>query len=261
MALTLIDGNNRLRALFEKAGTNALQMFFFKSISNSPDHKTIWVWDGENGTAQRKAKYPEYKGQAKNAPTDAFWETMNFFKQLLQHSNCFQIEIPGYEADDIIATLARGSAEYIEIDSSDQDFHTLICDRITTTKEHTIEPEFMRLYKVLVGDKSDNIGGIKGFGEAMWANLQHSERRLLIKHFEGKEILTGDDVVEMCGFKPAAAKFWTEQQALLQTFWDIVGFIDVPLDLIQQHLKAGVLNHQAAQELLKSQFLSLGATA
>jgi hypothetical protein len=261
MSISIIDGNNRFRALFEKAGPNALQMFYFKSISNDPTHKVIWVFDGENGNGLRRSQYPAYKGINKNTPTDAFWETMEFFKNLLKHSNCIQICVPGYEADDVIATLARGSKEYIEIDSSDQDFHSLICDRITTTKEHDLEPEFVRLYKTLVGDKSDNITGIKGYGESAWANLQHSERRLLIKHFEGGEKLTGNDVVELCGFKPAAAKFWDEQQDLLQTFWNIIGFYDVPIELIQQHLTAGVLNPTAAQEMLKTQFLALGAIA
>lgn len=261
MSLSIIDGNNRLRALFEKVGPNALQMFFMRSISNDPSHRTIWVWDAKDGSAKRKNVFPEYKGVGGNSPTDAFWETMEFFKGLLKHSNCLQIEVPGYEADDVIATLAKGSSEYIEIDSSDADFQALVCDRVITTKEHTIEPEFMRLYKTLVGDTSDNIKGIKGYGEAAWGNLQHSERRLLIKHFEGNEKLTGNDVIEMCGFKPAAGKFWDEQQALLQTYWDIIGFYDVPMDLLQQHITSGVLNISEAQKLLSTQFLTMGATA
>lgn len=261
MSISMIDGNNRLRAIFEKVGPNALQLLYFKSISNDPNHKVIWVFDGENSNGLRRSQFPAYKGASNNKPTDAFWETMRFFKELLTHSNCLQIDVPGYEADDVIATLAKGSKEFIEIDSSDQDFNALLCDRITLTKEHQIEPEFVRLYKTLVGDKSDNIGGIKGFGETMWANLQHSERRLLIKHFEGQETLTGNDVAELCGFKAGPAKFWDDHQELLKTYWSIIGFYDVPIELIQRHLTVGVLNPSAAQSLLASQFLTLGATA
>lgn len=261
MSMNLIDGNNRFRALFEKLGTNALQMLYYKSISNDPNHRIIWVWDGEDANARRRKIYPAYKGTGGNEPTDAFWQTMEFFKQLLQHSNCLQIKVPFYEADDVIATLAKGTTDVVEIDSSDHDFHSLICDRITTTKDPVIEPEFVRLYKTLVGDTSDNIKGIKGYGESAWSNLQHSERRLVMKHFTGQEKMTGNDVIEMCGFKPAAGKFWDEQQALLQSYWDIVGFYDVPIDILQQNITAGVLNPSAAMELLKEQFLSLGATA
>lgn len=260
MSITLIDGNNRFRAYFEKLGASAMQTLFHRSNTMDPNNRIIWVWDGKNSLDRRKQIYPEYKGNKHHAATDEFHKTTAFFKQLLSHSTCLQIEVPGFEADDVIAAIALASKEIITIDSNDADFLALVCNRIVTTKEtlEGVKPEFVRLYKTLVGDKSDNVKGVKGFAEKSWQGLEDSEKRLLIKHFNGEALMSGKDVEELCGFTSAQVKFWDEQQELLKAYWQVVGFFDVPYETIAQHLKAGVYDPAAAQELLKGQLLSLG---
>lgn len=258
MSLLLIDGNNRFRKNFEKLGTQALSILFNQSLSFDPNVKIIWIWDGENGAGRRRSIYPLYKGERTNQPTDDFHMTTRWFKQLLRHSNCLQLEVPGYEADDVIATLARDSSDNIVIDSNDADFLALVNERVKVQRDplEGVEAQFIRLYKTLVGDKSDNIKGVKGFGEKAWKELLPSECHLLISHFEGQRKLTADDVSELCGFTKAPATFWGENQGLLQQYWDIVGFYDVPMDLLQKHLSAGIYNPVAFQSELTQQLLS-----
>lgn len=257
MSLILIDGNNRFRKNFEKIGTQAVSILYNQSISHDPNVKIIWVWDGENGAGKRRALYPAYKGERNNQPTDDFYQTTKWFKQLLKHSNCLQIEVPGFEADDVIAKLAKESSLPIVIDSNDADFLALSSERVKVQRDplEGVEPQFIRLYKTLVGDSSDNIKGIKGFGEKAWKDLLDSERYLLINHFTGEHRLSGQDVQELVGFTKGQATFWDEYPALLQQYWDIVGFIDVPYELIQQHLTAGVYNPMAFQAELTKQLL------
>lgn len=258
MSLHFVDGNNRFRAYFEKQGINALQTLYHQSVSHTPDHKVIWVWDGEAGAEARRTLYPGYKGGRNNEPVDTFFQTQNFFKQVLKHSNCLQIEVPAFEADDVIAALARGSSQIITIDSSDADFLALCNERISVTRDPLpdVEPEFVRLYKTLVGDKSDKINGLKGFGDVGWKKLQYSERQLIRTHFEGKT-LTGADVQELCGITASQAKNWDAQQEELKIYWNITGFYEVPEQLISQHLTSGVYNALAVQQLLASQMFSM----
>lgn len=258
MSLILIDGNNRFRKNFEKLGTQALSILFNQSLSFDPNVKIIWVWDGENGSGRRRAVYPLYKGKRNNQPTDDFHVTTRWFKELLRHSNCMQLEVPGYEADDVIATLASQSQDQIVIDSNDADFLALVNERVKVQREpiEGVDAQYIRLYKTLVGDKSDNIQGVKGFGEKAWKDLLDSERLLLISHFEGQRKLTAEDVSELCGFTKAPATFWAENQGLLQQYWDIVGFYDVPIDLLQRHLTVGTYNPFEFQNQLTQQLLS-----
>lgn len=260
--LRIIDGNNRFRAHFETQGPQALSNLYNHSVTFNPDHKVIWVWDAPNGSGARKSLYPLYKGPTNNIATDHFFETMNFFKQILRHSNCLQIEVPEFEADDVIAALALGSSQQILIDSSDADFLVLVNDRIQSTKDPIkgVDARHIRLYKTLVGDKSDNIPGLKGFGEKGFIDMPDSVKDLLVGHFTGTQTLTGADTIQLCGFKKAQAANWDLMQADLQTFWRIIGFFDLPPELLQKHITAGVHNPLEAQRLLASQLMTMAPT-
>ncbi len=260
--LRIIDGNNRFRAHYEKQGPQALSNLYNHSVTFNQGDRVIWVWDAPGGKGARKSLYPDYKGAESNIPTDHFFETMNFFKEILRHSNCLQIEVPEFEADDIIAALARGSQQEIIIDSNDADFLVLVSDRVQTTREPLkgVDAQYVRLYKTLVGDNSDNIGGLKGFGDKGFVDMPNNVKDLLVDHFEGRKTLTGADVQQFCGLKKAQSANWDLMQADLQTFWRIVGFFDVPAELIQKHIIAGVHNPLEAQRLLASQLMSMAPT-
>ncbi|WP_304634044.1 hypothetical protein [Pseudoalteromonas sp.] len=249
--LHIIDGNNRFRARWEKLGPDALQMLYNFSISTLHTHKVIWVWDGEGSLSNRKEIFPEYKG-LKKPGTDQFHETMDLFKSILNHSNCIQISVPGYEADDVIATLARQSEDTIEIESNDADFLALVNDRVKVNRDPlpNTKPEHVHLYKTLVGDKSDGIKGLQSFGQATWDKLEDSEKFMLIKHFNNEQRLTGDDCKNFFGWTKGLIAKWDANLELLDQYWKVTEFFDVPYELIQRHLTVGTLNQARAQEIL-----------
>ncbi|ASV43996.1 hypothetical protein [Pseudoalteromonas phage KB12-38] len=260
--LQIIDGNNRFRARWEKLGPDALQILFQNSISTLQDHKVIWVWDGENSLDARKAIFPEYKG-LKVPGNDAFHETMELFKNLLKHSNCLQLTVPGYEADDVIAALAKSSEDRILIDSNDADFLALADTRISVNRDPlpNVSPKYVRLFKTLVGDKSDGITGLKGFGQATWNKLEDSERNLLINHFENKQRLTSEDCAELLGWTKGLAAKWDDHVEQLDQYWKVVAFMPVSFELIQRHLTFGKLDQVKAGQLLMPLLLDEQAIA
>ena len=132
----------------------------------------------------RTDMYADYKGQRSATPSELSpqFETC---KQMLEAMGIIWEEVAGYEADDIIGTLARhGSAENdILILTGDRDSYQLIDEHISVImtrkgisvtelwdkaalREHyNLEPAQMIDLKALMGDSTDNIPGIPGIGE------------------------------------------------------------------------------------------------
>jgi DNA polymerase-1 len=103
-------------------------------------------------------------------------------------------EQSGYEADDMIASYALQTSFNVIIASSDTGFLQLICDRInmfcyrgkqstlfteTAVKErYGISPDRFLEYKALIGDKIDNIDGVRGIGPKTAVNVLNGEKEL-----------------------------------------------------------------------------------
>ena len=197
---------------------------FLRSIAaNIRQHKPtrcVIVFDGKGGSKRRKAIYPNYKANRANKTAFNRYqefasledESMSMKKQfgrLAQYLNCLPIttlSVDNVEADDIMAYIANELYTEKEnratIVSTDRDFLQLVNDRISVwspikkklytpslmKEEFGFSPENYLLYRTFIGDKSDNIPGIKGVGP-----------KSLIKHFpiicEDREI-TVDEIVE-----------------------------------------------------------------
>lgn len=255
--LRLVDGNNVFKRYFHTMGASSLQSMYLDSISQYPQLTTImWVWDGKNSNKRRKDIYPDYKGNRTPRP-DEFYQTRDLFKELLTHSNCLTLEVPEWEADDVINKLALGSADTVEIVSTDQDFHSIEREGLTLVTEFPakVEKRFMKMYKTLVGDSSDNIPGLKGFGKGTWAKMTESQIDLLQRFIEQTDVLWSDEIAEHIGFKPAMQKNFLASADQLRDFFKIVSFFDVPDELIGKHLKQGQLNQDKAFDLLAELFL------
>ncbi len=101
-------------------------------------------------------------------------------KRALEKLDIKYLEEPGHEADDMIASIAINTEGEITIVSTDTDFLQLVNNRIKVFMYHGknstlfdetmvqekygIHPSRFLEYKVLIGDKSDNISGVKGIG-------------------------------------------------------------------------------------------------
>ena len=192
--MLIIDGNsivNRafygIRPLTTKEGlhTNAIYGFVNILLKNlqvvSPDYAAI-AFDLKSPTF-RHEKYPEYKA-GRHAMPDELKMQMPYAHKTAKALGFAVLEKQGYEADDILGTLARmGEENGVEVFvlTGDRDSLQLISD---TTKvllagntdttlfdrqkffeKYTVQPEQFVDLKALMGDSSDNIPGVAGVGE------------------------------------------------------------------------------------------------
>ncbi|MCX8050754.1 MAG: DNA polymerase I [Chlorobi bacterium] len=142
------------------------------------------VFDTKEPTHRHDA-YAEYKAHREPFPEELVPQ-LDRIKELTDALGIARIELPGYEADDIIGTLAtRAAAEGFDVYcvTSDKDFYQLVSDRIKLLKPngggsdyevHGVEqcyerfgvaPERVVEVLALMGDSSDNIPGVHGVGE------------------------------------------------------------------------------------------------
>lgn len=265
MTIRIIDGNNVLRRKLEQLGATALTQLYVEAVQlPAGETRQIWVWDGPNAKKARREIFPGYKANRPDAP-DEFYRTMDTFKQLLNHSNAIQITVPEYEADDVIAELVKsvGPDEQVMIDSNDGDFIQLLTNpniQLAYVSQKSTAPEWMRLFKTLVGDSSDEIPGLSRFGQKTWETLTDDHKQILEDHITGETMLaTEQEAVEKLGFKPAMAKALIESQPQLHVFWRIIGFLYVPWVLMTQGTTVGVRDTGKAQAIFNE--LALPAAA
>lgn len=194
----IFDGNSVINRAFygvpllsTKQGlyTNAVYGFLnilMKYLTNDrPDYLAV-AFDVREKTFRHK-RYDGYKAQRKGMPDELFMQ-MPLLKEVLAAMNIKMLEMPGYEADDIIGTVAKkceeNSTECI-ITTGDRDSYQLSSKTtsiyLTSSKmgksetkiitpevikeTYGVEPKGMIDIKSLMGDSSDNIPGVPGIGE------------------------------------------------------------------------------------------------
>ena len=199
----LVDGNNLL-----KIGFHGVKDYFNKGehigglwhfintlrrfIDEENFSKVIVFWDGETSSSQRRLIYPKYKLNRKSPENEMKEESFNKqkhrVKEYLEEMFVRQLEFPNSEADDLIAYYCQISkGEDKTIFSGDRDLTQLISDDVTiyspntkkyykkgdNIKLHDIEiPHYnVKTFKIVSGDKSDNIDGIYYLGEKTFVKL------------------------------------------------------------------------------------------
>ena len=259
MKLHLIDGNNVLRRKFETDPNYASVAIAAAQQGIGPHGNIVWVWDGANAKARRQAIFSKYK-QTKDSP-DQFYKFMDAFRELLTHTNAMQIRVEGYEADDVIAELVytKSPETDIYIESNDQDYLQLIQNRVELeyiSKDlGELKSDDIRLYKTLCGDKSDEIPGLNRFGHKGYLKLTDPQKCLLEAIIKGEVDLNPAEVKERIGFTQAMSDKLVASQKELKQYWDVIGFIHVPMNAIQQGTVMGQLNPGAIQEGLQRLYL------
>jgi DNA polymerase I len=200
--LFLIDGNSLVyRAFFalpesiatsKGQPTNAIFGFasmLVKIISEYGVKPTLVAWDA--GTSGRDEVYDEYKAGRRERP-DLLSEQWPYMHPLVESFGYENVKVQGYEADDVIATLA-GQARREGIDvmvvTGDRDLFQLIepgvrimatgrgitdtkiYDREAVIDRYGIPPELIPDFVGLKGDTSDNIPGVPGIGDKTASQL------------------------------------------------------------------------------------------
>ncbi|MCL1588377.1 MAG: DNA polymerase I [Actinomycetia bacterium] len=155
----------------------------------APDAMAV-AWDRKEPTF-RKEMYPEYKATRTSAP-DIFRSQIPLIEEVLDAMEIPQVSVAGFEADDIIATLAkrgRGLGYDVVVVTGDRDAFQLSADDLTILytlrgisdtvhatpdwlkKKYDITPDRYVEYAALRGDTSDNLPGVPGVGEKTAAKL------------------------------------------------------------------------------------------
>jgi DNA polymerase-1 len=200
--LWLIDGNSLVyRAFFalpesiatsRGQPTNAIFGFasmLVKIISEYGVKPTLVVWDA--GMSGREEVYDEYKAGRRERP-DLLSEQWPHLHPLVESFGYENVKVPGYEADDVIATLARrahGQGLEVMVVTGDRDLFQLIepgvrvmatgrgitdtkiYDRDAVLDRYGIPPDLVPDFVGLKGDTSDNIPGVPGIGDKTASQL------------------------------------------------------------------------------------------
>lgn len=196
--IVLIDGHSILNRAFygmpdltnsEGMHTNAVYGFLnilFKILDEEKPEYLAVAFDVHHPTF-RHEMYKEYKGTRKPMPEE-LREQVPVMKEVLGAMGVKIMELPGYEADDILGTVAKRSEKAgleVSVVSGDRDLLQLasdkICVRIPKTKHGStvienykekdvveamgVTPTEFIDVKALMGDASDNIPGVPGIGE------------------------------------------------------------------------------------------------
>src|SRR6185436_2789374 len=136
----------------------------------------------DTGKTFRDKIFPAYKGTRAKMPDDLSPQ-IGRIRELVDAFNIPRLEMEGYEADDVLGSIARivaGQGLGVKIITGDRDLLQLVNERTTVylagddqnyitdedvIKKLGVRPGQVVDYKALVGDKSDNIPGVSGIGE------------------------------------------------------------------------------------------------
>ena len=203
--ILLIDGNSMLfrayygtiysRRMSTSTGlpTNAVYGFvtmLHKAIETIQPDSILVAWDAGKPTF-RHEKYKEYKGTRKELDEDLIVQ-MPIVREFLDAAHIVRYEQEGFEADDIIGSVAKQTKEIdTTILTSDKDLLQLIApttrvllmkkgitemelmDEKALFEKYELAPKQITDLKGLMGDSSDNIPGVKGIGEKTALKLLH----------------------------------------------------------------------------------------
>ena len=179
----------RLLSTREGIYTNAVSGFFniiYKLIDEPKPDAVAFAFDLHAPTFRHKM-YDQYKGTRKGMPEE-LRQQMPLVKEMLQLLGYPILEVEGYEADDILGSLARQgeqNGDEVLICTGDRDSLQLITEKVSVIlaktapqgavyekmdptaihEKYGIEPKELIEVKALMGDASDNIPGVPGIGE------------------------------------------------------------------------------------------------
>lgn len=239
--------------------------FLLRLFENHDPRYMGWIHDA--GDSFRKEKFPEYKATREKLDDElqeVFDRSLLRVEELLKAFGIPLISVDGYEADDVIgtlATMAESEGRDVVIVSGDKDFYQLISERISllnpgrrgpaaigeqiVTVENASErlgvaPEFVIDYLGLVGDASDNIPGVHGIGA--------KTAQALINTYGNIESIISH-ASEIKGKRPREALLAHPENARLSR--ELVTIIkDVPMDVTLSDLELGSPDSGLLGELL-----------
>lgn len=262
--IKLYDGWNFIRMNAEKDLTSLTPRRLYMDQCAQADYLHIWVWDGRGARRARQEIYPAYKSKRK-PPSSEIYGAMQLWRDLLPHTTAYSIEVPGYEADDVIAHLVNHYGEMrpkeIQILSNDYDLAHLNYQRPYVyggwKPKDDVKPEEVRLYKTFVGDSADTIAGVPNFGKGAWAAADKAVLRQIAmaaylerdySHLIDKLFPT-----KVRGGEQLKARILAMPEVLRQ-MWIVTGPIALTTAQLTDNMIRPIHNPQKVEEILR-QFL------
>lgn len=253
--ILIIDGNNwfRRKAEIDLHG-NPMRTCFYELQNNTTHDLIFLVWDGYKSLSKRREIYPEYK-MKRYPPSEGFFDIQKEFKELAKLSKVITVEMQGYEGDDVIAHLVKRfipqvGADSILIESNDGDFGQLGVPITTPTAK--VEAGYVVPFKCVVGDPSDNIKGIPGFGKGAWDKLDVMD----IEHIKKWLAYEDPKYLEHIEFTKRVQN-WIDDESNHQQIYnyrDIVNFLEIDEEEIDKNLIHGKDRPDLAEQTLKKYF-------
>ena len=168
--------------------------------------RAICVWDGGR-SSRRMQIYPEYKQRSPPPAVDSFDHAAEYaaarsaLEPVLPRLGVRSLRMAGREGDDVIGRVCRSfskwrPAEFMVVVSDDRDMGQLVTEWCAVYRPRadewvTAETQMARtgvagcqehlLRAAILGDPSDNIGGVRGVGEVRVGQLLHAGRKLMRK--------------------------------------------------------------------------------
>ena len=270
MKLMILDGNSIINRAFygirmlnapDGTPTNAVYGFLstFRRVFDLAQPQAVCVAFDVHAPTFRHEQYALYKAQRKPMPEELAVQ-MPLLKQTLDYMGVRRLELAGWEADDLLGTIARrceAAGWTCEIVTGDKDSLQLITATThvchvktrmgqTETIEYTPErfreeygfdPIRMIDLKALMGDSSDNIPGVPGIGEK-------TAKDLLVRFGTVADIYRDLDALDI---KPGVRKKLTEGRESAELSFDLATIrTDAPIDFA---LESAVWDHDYRPEL------------
>ncbi len=239
------------RPLVNSKGQNTSAAFGFanylmKILSDEKPDYLVAVFDTAEPTFRHK-KFPEYKATREKMPEEMISQ-LGHIKKMLNAFGVPTVERPGYEADDVIGTLASIAAKEninVFMVTGDKDFMQLVTPKVKMYKpgksgsdveivdekgvenKFGVKPSQVIDVLALTGDAVDNVPGIKGIGEK-------TAIPLIQKYGSVEKVLSKADEVD----KPALReKLRSGKDIALLSKWLVTIKTDVPLGVDFHSLK------------------------
>ena len=270
MKLMILDGNSIINRAFygirmlnapDGTPTNAVYGFLstFRRVFDLAQPQAVCVAFDVHAPTFRHEQYALYKAQRKPMPEELAVQ-MPLLKQTLDYMGVRRLELAGWEADDLLGTVARrceAAGWTCDVVTGDKDSLQLITDSThvfnvktrmgqTDTIEYTPErfreeygfdPIRMIDLKALMGDSSDNIPGVPGIGEK-------TAKDLLVRFGTVADIYRDLDALDI---KPGVRKKLTEGRESAELSFDLATIrTDAPIDFA---LESAVWDHDYQPEL------------
>ena len=191
-----------------------------------PTHHAVCVFDAK-GPTFRDDIYPQYKATRSPMPDD-LRSQIEPIHRLVRLMGWPLLDVPGVEADDVIATLAHMAAQQgvqVIVSSGDKDLSQLVNEHITiidtmngkkrdvagVTEEFGVPPSLMIDYQTLVGDTVDNVPGVAKVGPktaAKWL-LEYGSLEALMARADEIKGVAGENLRQARDWLPTGRQLVT----------------------------------------------------